>query len=242
MTDAEYIRMVEDRRAKEQVALQTFPSVLYAVERRALTIGEVVHFAGVAITATRDGFIVDGEPSGPRIVEAGRYGLRLSHQGYPAMVVLDREATPREATLRWYPVDPALRVRGRIERDEKRIAIASTASPDRSAERAGWFVFERDGATLRLAVTWLLEPGASADDLDIYFRDATTGDGSYEVGRYVTVERDGDAAIVDFNRAYNPSCSLSPYYNCPIPPPENHLAIPILAGEMTPLVRDRPHH
>jgi len=242
LSEAEYVRRVEERRAKEQAALHTFPSVLYAVERRALPIGEPVNVAGVTITATRDGFIVNGESSGPRIIDAGRYGLRLSHQGYPAMVVLDREVTPREATLRWYPVDPALRVRGRIERDEERIAIASTASPHRAAERAGWFTFDRDGAVVRLAVTRLLEPGASADDLDIYFRDATTGDGSYEVGRYVTVERDGDAAIVDFNRAYNPSCSLSPYYNCPIPPHENHLAIPIRAGEMTPLVRDRRRH
>ena len=52
--------------------------------------------------------------------------------------------------------------------------------------------------------------------------------------------REGEDVLVDFNRAYNPSCALSPYYNCPIPPDENHLVIPIRAGEMTPLL-DRPH-
>ena len=241
MTDADYVRAIEERRAKAQAALQQFPSVLYAVERRELPIGEDVRLFGVTIRATPDGFLVDGTPSGPRTVDAGRYALRLSHQGYPAVVIQDREAPIRSASLRWYPVDPDFRVHGRIERDPARIAISSTASPGRGAERVGWFLFAKDGTPARLAVTRLLEPGVPADGLDVYFRDATTGRGSYEVGRYVSVERDGDDVIVDFNRAYNPSCALSPYYNCPIPPTENHLTIPIRAGEMTPLVDHRPH-
>ena len=236
MSDAEYVRSIEERRASAQAALHRFPNVLYAVERLPIPIGEEVRVHGVAITATRDGFLVNGAPSGPRVVDAGRYGLRLSHQGYPAVVVLDREAAPREASLRWYPVDPSLRVVGRIEWDAARLAIASTGSPERPAERAGWFALVRDGAPVRLAVTRLLEPGVPEDHLDIYFRDATTGHGSYEVGRYVTAVRGGDDVVVDFNLAYNPACALSPYYNCPIPPRENHLSIPIRAGEMTPLV------
>ena len=58
----------------------------------------------------------------------------------------------------------------------------------------------------------------------------------------MSVERDGDEVIVDFNRAYNPSCALSPYYNCPIPPRENHLSVAIRAGEMAPLVRSTAAH
>lgn len=37
--------------------------------------------------------------------------------------------------------------------------------------------------------------------MDVYFRDAATGHGSYEVGRYVSVERAGEQATVDFNLA-----------------------------------------
>ncbi|HYK99403.1 MAG TPA: DUF1684 domain-containing protein [Candidatus Acidoferrales bacterium] len=238
MTD--YVRAIEERREEEQAALHGFPSVLAAVARHEHPIGQTVRLYGVTIAATPDGFIVDGVPSGPRIVDAGRHALRLSHQGYPAVVVQDREAPRRAASLRWYPVDPALRVRGRIAPDPAPLAMSSTASPDRRAERVGWFTFSRDGRDSRLSVTRLLEPGASPDQLEIYFRDATTGHDSYEVGRYVTVEREGNDVVVDFNRAYNPSCALSPYYNCPIPRAENHLAIPIRAGEMTPLL-DRPH-
>jgi len=113
--------------------------------------------------------------------------------------------------------------------------IASTASPLREAERIGSFLFELDGTECRLAVTRLLEPGVPDDHFDVYFRDATTGRESYDVGRYASVERIGDEATVDFNLAYNPSCALSPFYNCPIPPAENRLSVPIRAGEMSPL-------
>ena len=243
-----YVRDVLEQRAREQLALRRFPSVLFAVARHPLPIGEPVRVAAdgdvalagmageIRIEARPDGFLVDGEPTGPRTVDAGRYALRLSHQGYPALVVLDREAKIRDAKLRWFDVDPALRVRGRFVADSARLRIASTASPLREAERIGTFVFSVAGTECRLAVTRLLEPGVPEDHFDVYFRDATTGRESYDVGRYVSVERTGDEAIVDFNLAYNPSCSLSPHYNCPIPPAENRLSVAIRAGEMSPVV------
>ena len=36
---------------------------------------------------------------------------------------------------------------------------------------------------------------------------------------------------IDFNRAYNPSCYFNPTYECPYPPPENRLPLPVRAGE-----------
>lgn len=252
----DYVRRIEGQRAKTQDALRGFPSVLAAVARYELPIGTRIRVGDgadvdvrlaemtnpVTVEAVSDGFLVDGERSAPRSIDAGRYALRLSHQGYPAMVVLDRKAARREARLRWYPVDPRLRVHGRVETDAAAIEISSTASAGRRAERVGWFLFVLDGALCRLAVTRLLEPGVPPDQLDVYFRDATTGHGSYEVGRYATVELEPGGAVVDFNLAYNPSCALSPFYNCPIPPRENHLAVPIAAGEMSPMVEDGSGH
>jgi hypothetical protein len=248
----EYVRSVEDRRAKALASLRGPTSVLAAVARHEIPVGSQLRFgpgqgvdvrlAGmtrdVAIRALADGFEIDGVPSQPRSVDAGRYTLRLSHQNYPAVVVLDAESPRlRDAiTQRWYPVDPALRLRSRLERDVQRGSIASTASADRPVERVGWIPLEIGGMPLRLAATHLLEPGYAADHLDVFFRDGTTGDQTYEVGRYVTVERvGGDDVVVDFNLAYNPSCALSPFYNCPIPPEENRLKVRITAGEMTPL-------
>jgi hypothetical protein len=250
-----YTRAVEAHREAIRQALRGPTSSLAAVARHEVPVGTSLTFgpAGADVTlpgmdrrvrveATPDGFLVDGVPSAPAPIPAGRYTLRLSHQNYPAVVVLDRESPhlAEDVERRWYPIDPALRVRTRLEPDRAAVAIGSTASADRAGERVGWVRFAVDDVPVRLAVTRMLEPGS--DQLDIYFRDGTTGRGSSEVGRYVTVEPDGEDVVVDFNYAYNPACALSPYYNCPIPPLENRIDVPIRAGEMSPRAGAKAAH
>ena len=70
--------------------------------------------------------------------------------------------------------------------------------------------------------------------LFVPFRDATSGGDSYGAGRYLRVVPEGDDTVVDFNRATNPWCAYSPYYNCVLPPAENVLDSAIRAGERTP--------
>ena len=64
------------------------------------------------------------------------------------------------------------------------------------------------------------------------FRDGTAGDETYAVGRYLEVHplNDGDLWL-DFNYAYNPFCAYNDNWACLIPPPENHIAAQIRAGE-----------
>jgi uncharacterized protein (DUF1684 family) len=73
------------------------------------------------------------------------------------------------------------------------------------------------------------------DYLFIPFKDMTNGESTYGGGRYIDMRmgdiRDG-SVIIDFNKCYNPWCMYSDGYNCPIPPLENHLEVPIEAGEM----------
>jgi uncharacterized protein (DUF1684 family) len=38
--------------------------------------------------------------------------------------------------------------------------------------------------------------------------------------------------VVDFNSAYNPWCAYNIAYSCVLPPTENTLALPIMAGEL----------
>ena len=83
------------------------------------------------------------------------------------------------------------------------------------------------------------EPGVAADALEVYFTDATSGRESYRM-RYLGVAASDGGYVLDFNRAYNPACAYSPHYNCPIPPPENHLAVAIRAGEKLPRRGKRP--
>ena len=92
------------------------------------------------------------------------------------------------------------------------------------------------GEPLTLEVEWLVAYGGGAF---LSFRDATSGKESYGGGRYVldTVkgadlgEEDGKL-VLDFNFAYNPSCSYDPSWVCPLAPPANRLAVAVEAGEL----------
>ncbi len=253
-----YVRSIEERRARSRAELRGGTSTLAAVARHEVPVGTSLRFGAAAdadvrlvdlpraveVASTVDGLLIDGEPTGPRSIALGRYTLRLSHQHAPAVVVLDAQS-PRlreDVERRWFPVDPALRVRVTLEPDRARVTLGSTASGERAAERAGWLAFAIGGSACRLAALRLLEPGVDADHLEVYFRDATSGHESYGMGRYVSVERDGPDVVLDFNRAYNPACALSPFYNCPIPPRENVLSLAVRAGEMAPRLGSSAAH
>ena len=90
-----------------------------------------------------------------------------------------------------------------------------------------------------LTLYWL---GGYGGGVFLPFRDATTGRATFGGGRYLLDGIKGadlgmDArgrAILDFNFAYNPSCSYSARWICPLAPPENTLPVAIHAGERLP--------
>jgi uncharacterized protein (DUF1684 family) len=68
--------------------------------------------------------------------------------------------------------------------------------------------------------------------LFVPFRDLTNGTETYQGGRYLDLDRTATGVYdLDFNKAYHPFCYYNPSYDCPIPPAENRLQIPIRAGE-----------
>ena len=64
------------------------------------------------------------------------------------------------------------------------------------------------------------------------FYDETSAITTYGAGRYLEVEfkKGQQQVVLDFNKAYNPYCAYNGKYSCPIPPPENALAVAIKAG------------
>ena len=173
----------------------------------------------------------------PSAIQIGRYHLRLSHQRYPAIIVFDPE-NPRMKEykgIEYFPVDLSYRYElalTRVPRPEK-VVIVSTRGNRRSAQRVGWFDFLVGKTPCRLEATRLLEPGSGEDDLSVFFRDATSGKETYQLGRYVDVKKlPNGNYLLDFNAAYNPACAFSNYYNCPVPPKTTTLAVAIRAGEM----------
>lgn len=173
----------------------------------------------------------------PSSVGVGRFVLRLSHQGYPAIIVFDPQS-PRFKEykgLKYFPPNLALRYELPLTPNAhpETIVVLSTRGNQRRALRVGWFDFTAAGSAVRLEALRLLEPGVGEDDLGIFFRDATAGKESYALGRYVDVKKLKDGRyLLDFNLAYNPACAFSDHYNCPIPPKANVLPIAIRAGEM----------
>ena len=98
--------------------------------------------------------------------------------------------------------------------------------------------FSLAGAEHELELYWLTGYGGG---LFLPFRDETSGSETYGGGRYLfdTVKgadlgSAGERLVLDFNFAYNPSCSYDPRWVCPLSPPANRLPVAIRAGERMP--------
>ena len=101
--------------------------------------------------------------------------------------------------------------------------------------RVGTARFELSGQPCALGLYWVEGYGGG---LFVSFRDGTSGTDTYGAGRYLldTVKGadlglDGGRLVLDFNLAYQPSCSYDPTWACPLAPPENRLPVAVRAGE-----------
>jgi uncharacterized protein (DUF1684 family) len=140
------------------------------------------------------------------------------------------------AGLSYFPHDPRGRVRADVvPAERRRYDVPSSGGEAMAFERIGVAHFALDGAPCELELYWLAGYGGG---LFVPFADATAGDETYGAGRYLldTVKgadlgMDGGRLVLDFNLAYNPSCSYDPRWACPLAPPPNRLAIPVRMGE-----------
>ncbi|MCU1546193.1 MAG: hypothetical protein JWP30_1293 [Homoserinimonas sp.] len=97
----------------------------------------------------------------------------------------------------------------------------------------GQITFTKDGIDYNLAAF------KSGRALQLVFADATNGDSTYSVGRFLFVAPNPDGSItLDFNHAVLPPCGFSYAFNCPMPPKQNRFTVPIEAGEKNVLAKD----
>lgn len=100
------------------------------------------------------------------------------------------------------------------------------------AAEAGSVIVPVGRERVRLRVLRLPTAGGEESELEIFFRDATNGNGTYPAGRFVSlVPVDGGRYRLDFNRARNPFCAYSSAYPCPAPWRGNTISSPVAAGE-----------
>lgn len=139
--------------------------------------------------------------------------------------------------LDYYPVDPAYRyvVRLRRQPNPDTVRIPESTGAATTQVRVGHVEVPLPEGPTRLEVF----RGTGDDPRGRFwlpFADPTNEDSTYKAGRYVDLQRrgKGDSVVVDFNRAYNPTCTYNPNYACPLPPAENRLGQPVPAGEKRP--------
>jgi uncharacterized protein (DUF1684 family) len=162
------------------------------------------------------------------IWRAGRDELFRSHTQSP----LPPDARASFGGLPYFPYDPALRVLAEVEPAEPETReIAGSAG---SVTRFRRFAHARLGEG-SLELYWLEGYGGG---VFLPFADATRGRETYGAGRYLldTVKgadlgMEEGRLVLDFNFAYNPSCSYDPRWACPLAPPANRLDFEVRAGE-----------
>lgn len=134
----------------------------------------------------------------------------------------------------WFPIDDKYRVTGRLIKDQapQKFKVVNTVGDVDEYTSDGVVEFTLAGRTMRL------RPFTTRPKRFYFvFRDASSGQETYETARFLYSDlRDDGTTVLDFNQAYNPPCAFNPYTTCPIPLRENRLSVKILAGE-----RATPH-
>ena len=168
-----------------------------------------------------------------RAVSLGRYMLVAGGPPGRAVVTVFDTAHAR-GTPAWYAIDSAVSYIGRLQAPEAP-ATTRLLAPDGvevEASLAGTVAVPAGDSTVRLTVMRIPDPGSGEATLEIYFRDATNGQGSYPAGRFVELVPQADGRYrLDFNRARNPFCAYSSAYACPVPWRGNALPVALEVGE-----------
>lgn len=109
---------------------------------------------------------------------------------------------------------------------KQRVEMQTTTGDIQVYERFGKFSFSVSDQNAELTVYH------SDDGYFLPFVDSLAGKETYPAGRYLEPVLLGNNHFkVNFNLAYNPYCAYNEYWSCPLTPFENHLRVPIRAGE-----------
>lgn len=135
-----------------------------------------------------------------------------------------------------YDYDPGWRVLASVDTAEPLgFELPTSTGRPMSFTRFALAQFAAGGVDLTLDLYWLEGYGGG---LFVPFADLTSGGETYGAGRYAldTIkgadlgQQDG-RLVLDFNFAYQPSCSYDSTWSCPLAPAANRLPVPVRAGE-----------
>lgn len=156
------------------------------------------------------------------IVRGEKVGIRVKDR--------DSNAARDFRGMMFYPLDLNYRITATwVPSDgHKKVAIPTAIGDVSEQITPGSAQFKVNGADVTLTALG----GDPKTGLFFVFNDATAKSDTYPGGRFLDTGAVEDGKIVlDFNRAYNPPCAVTPYATCPLAPKENRLTVAIPAGE-----------
>jgi uncharacterized protein len=204
--------------------------------------------SGLAVTAAAaDGVQVDG-----RLVD-GTVVVRGKDDPNPGSVVFDdhtvgtviRGEDGQYALRVWDSRSEAIAEFGSIDAFPYNPdwVVTGTFTPNPAGTTVGFSHVKDEGATRELPVPGDIAVTLEGEEyriaafkegkrLQLVFADATSGDDTYGVGRFLFVAPNPDGSItLDFNYAVLPPCAFSYNFNCPLPPKQNRFPFRVEAGE-----------
>jgi uncharacterized protein (DUF1684 family) len=157
------------------------------------------------------------------IKRGDRFGIRARDSASPALKHFEG--------MSYFPVNAEMRFPAKLIPAVKKIPILNVLGQTDMEESPGVVEFTFQGHVYGLRPIY--EDTAKGKTLFFLFKDLTNKTSTYQAGRMLNVPLPVNGKVdLDFNRAYNPPCTFTPYATCPLPPKENHLPFAVNAGEL----------
>jgi len=237
-TGPDYVRSVEKFRADREASLKADNGWLTVVGLDWLKagpnhidrVGNITVKNGKAWLGSQE--LIPDTNGKPTVIASGRTNFQIiEREGKLAVRLKDNDSPARQhfTGLKWYPVDSSWHMRAKFVKwpVPKTILFDTAVGVKEPMQSPGYVAFQRDGKEYRL------EPVDDDGELFFVMRDATSGKTTYAASRflYAALPKDGYVDL-DFNKAENPPCVFTDYATCPLPPPQNRLALAVTAGEL----------
>jgi uncharacterized protein (DUF1684 family) len=127
----------------------------------------------------------------------------------------------------FFPINPDFRFEAKFIEKREKVPVPNVLGKTNMEESPGLVEFTYQGKTFQMRALY------EGKTLFFVFRDLTSKKETYQGGRMVnTPLPENGKVILDFNRAYNPPCTFTPYATCELPLKENILPVRIEAGEL----------
>ena len=169
----------------------------------------------------------------PTVVEMGTLRIKVIVRGQRIGIRLkdvDSEQVKNYRGPIFFPLDLSYRVTATwVPADGKKtVDVPNVLGDTTPTPVAGTVFFKINGQDIRLTALG----GDATKGVSFVFNDLTSKTDTYPGGRFLETDPVVNGTVViDFNRAYNPPCAVTPYATCPLAPKENRLAVAIPAGE-----------